>query len=133
MVHNPEHPAPIRQESPTMPHTKRARRVSRQTFSARVFGLSPDTHTDSLKSYLHAAQLTPAPDQKLDLVMVDDYDHLTELVAHHGIPLAREDVPVVRVQYVKVSKRWFWAFLSMLPLLVLIAGEGQLWDIFPWK
>ena len=76
-----------------------ARRTRRRTFAAQVFGLSMDTDIATLKQYLHAADLTPSPETKLDLVMVDDYDHFAELVAEHGVPLARSDaeLPDARV------------------------------------
>lgn len=64
----------------------------RRTFAAHLFGLSPDTAVPALKEYLHAARLTSSPTEQLDLVMVEDYDHFTELIAQHGVPLARDDI-----------------------------------------
>lgn len=69
----------------------RAGRVRRRTLVGHVLGVSPDTRIDSLKTYLHAATLTPSPTEKLDLVMLEDLDHFAELIAIEGIPLARED------------------------------------------
>lgn len=78
-----------------MPHRivqRRTGRVRRRTLVGRVLGLSPDAHIDSLKNYLHEATLTDAPTEKLDLVMLESYEHFAELLADGGIPLAREDM-----------------------------------------
>jgi hypothetical protein len=72
---------------------QRARLVAAGRSSDRVLGLSPDSHIDGLKEYLHAATLTKSPTEKLDLVILEDYDHFAELLAQEGVPLAREMTP----------------------------------------
>jgi len=107
-------------------------KVRCRTFTAQILGLSPDRSVGALKQYLYQAEALPSPEIKLDLIMVEDCAHLSEMVAQEGFPLMRGEWPRT-VRYVQVQRHWFYAFLSMLPLLVLFGGEGQLWDVFPWK
>lgn len=77
-----------------MPHRiiqRRVGRTRRRTLVGRVLGASPDSSIDSLKQYLHSATLTDSPTEKLDLVVLESYEHFAELLANGGIPLARED------------------------------------------
>lgn len=110
------------------------RRTSRRTFAEHAFGVGPDCSLDLLKDELYEAGMTAASRDKIDLVMIEDYNHLTDLVAEEGVPLARDPdaVPTVTVRYIHVQRRWFYAFMATLPPLLLLAG-GQLWDILPWK
>ena len=119
----------------TMP--TRAGRLRRRTFAAQLFGLSPDNHIDQLKDYLHAARLTGSRTEKLDLVVLEDYDHYTEIIAEHGIPLARSDGDVVvvqKVRYVKVRSSWALVLGVIGGALILddLLTALHVVDLFPW-
>ena len=82
-------------------------RIPRRTFMAATLGTHPGMHGNALKQYLHEAELIPSPTQKLELVMVEDYAHFTELIAYQGLLLARgEGEPIGRPSR--------WAFLSRI-------------------
>jgi hypothetical protein len=105
-----------------------AGRIRRRTLVGHVLGVGPDSRIDSLKTYLHAATLTPAPTEKLDLVMLEDFDHFAELLAAEGIPLAREDAlepPLESMRRrVKLQVHIGWA-----AVLLLIFGVTVLDDV----
>ena len=126
-----------------MPHRiapHHVRRVRRRTLVGRVLGQSTDTRIDVLKAYLHSAKMTDSPTEKLDLVMIEDYDHFAELVARDGVPLAREDAmdpapePVHRRVKLEIHIGWVglvsaaFAVLLLDDVLALFTG----FDLIPW-
>jgi hypothetical protein len=104
--------------------------VRRRTFVATALGQSIDRSITPLKEYLHAAGLTKRPDEKLDLVMVEDYDHFAELLARHGVPLARDDMDrgdrVVRYVTIRCRRR---PFLAMSLVLLALVSHDVVFDI----
>lgn len=104
---------------------------------SKVLGLAPDQSIEVLKEGLHERGLTPSPDHKLDLVLLEDLDHFAELVATEGIPLARHCPDAVyRRWMVKVEIRLGWIVtlgLCVSAMLVddlLKAVTGI--EVFPW-
>lgn len=119
-----------------MPHRltdKCNRAITRRTFAAHALGVAEGKTSQSLKSYLHAAKLTASPDEKLDLVMVDDYEHFTDLLAEHGVPLARNDAEAEPWfgGVVTLPRRRYVIMLGALGSLVARGGI-ELLQLTPW-
>lgn len=89
-------------------------RVTRKTFASAALGVSDGRSITALKRYLHDATITSSPEEKLDLVMIEDYAHLADLLAEHGVPLAREHemVPTELPRLVTLPKRRYILLLA---------------------
>jgi hypothetical protein len=117
-----------------------AGRIRRRTLVGHVLGVGPDSRIDSLKMYLHAATLTPTPTEKLDLVMLEDFDHFAELIAVEGIPLAREDAlepPLEPARNrVHIQAHVGWAAVTLLVFVVTVGDDVVKlitgFDPIPW-
>lgn len=110
----------------TLPARPTTGRLTRRIFAATVLGLSADRSVYHLKQKLFEAAVVPTAETPLDLVMVEDYGHLTELLAEEGYSLWRNHAEVdqvVRVRYVQVPRRWFWPGLVILLVLMLISAH----------
>lgn len=82
-------------------------------------GLGTDQHVQVLKEHIADAGLS-APEEKLDLVVIQDLEHLGELMAD-GIPMARGDdapdpLPGAFVQMPR--RRFYWI------LVLAVAAPG---------
>lgn len=114
----------------------RVRRVKSdraKIIATKVLGRSSDETVDTLKGSLHDMGITKCPQEKLELVVLEDYEHLVELVSESGLPWQAQVVEGPPVRYIKVRQLWLWPFFVAMLLVVVLGGEGQLWDIFPWK
>ena len=102
-----------------MPHRllQCTQRVARRSVLARILGVAPDSTAPALKQYLHAATLTPSPEEKLDLVIVEDLDHFMDLLAQDGVPLARDDYQTAP-KLVMIPRRRFLALIAAIALFV---------------
>lgn len=117
---------------------RRARRADvRNLFAAHIFGTHSENSVGTLKEHLHNEGLLESSDTKLDTVMIDDVEHFFELVAEHGIPLARDGEPeylVPRGVRIPISP---WLFLAVSAALFLLVLDDVLRillnvDILPW-
>lgn len=70
---------------------RRAHRApTRNAFLTRMLGVSVENHVAKLKQHLHDAGLIDSPAAQLETVVVQDIDHYYDLLAEHGVPLARD-------------------------------------------
>lgn len=123
-----------------MPHKSRIFKrqvVTRRTFAAHVLGTAPCRSVSALKAYLHAAGKTPTRDDRLDLVILEDVEHLEDLLAQHGVPLAREDeLPPDRPLRATITLPVYaWVALAMLVVgttLDDVISFATRFDIVPW-